>query len=416
MSFEYREGRLMVEHCPLLDIAEQYDTPAFVYSRALLTSNYRAYRRGFGTRKHQICYAVKANGNLAILDVLSDEGAAFDIVSSGELARVRAAGGDPRLVTFAGVGKSADEMAEALAADIRCFNVESVNELEQLDQVARRLGKTARVAIRVNPDVDARTHPYISTGLSQNKFGVPMDDALAVYRRAGQLEGIAITGVACHIGSQLTTVAPIVDAAERVMVLVETLEREGFRIDHVDVGGGLGISYGYAEPPDIERYVHAICAVVPPRYEIVIEPGRSIVGAAGVLLTRVLYVKRTRDKVFAVCDAAMTELIRPALYQAHHDILNLVETDATETVDVVGPVCETADFLAKDRRLTVHEGDYLAVMDCGAYAAVMASNYNARPRPVELLVDGDAVHVARDRESVTQLFAGEYRISLPREH
>lgn len=391
-------------------IAEAYGTPTFIYSRARIEANYRAFVAGFGRRAHEICYAVKANGNLAVLDVLARLGSAFDIVSGGELERVRAAGGELTTVTFAGVGKSRAEIDEALAAGIACFNIESAFELDLVSAAAVALGREAPVALRVNPDVDANTHPYISTGMSENKFGIPMADAVALYQRAAGLPGIRIVGVACHIGSQLTSVAPIVDAAGRIMTLVAELAANGIAIEHIDIGGGLGIAYGTQQPPPIADYVAAICAAIPEPYRIVIEPGRSIVGDAGLLLTRVQQVKSTPAKSFAICDAAMTELIRPALYQAVHPIVPARRGGETRRVDVVGPVCETADFLGRDRDLAIAAGELLAIADCGAYAAVMASNYNARPRPAEILVDGHSVHVCRERESVRALFSGEHRL------
>ncbi|MFT4585179.1 MAG: diaminopimelate decarboxylase [Gammaproteobacteria bacterium] len=410
MSFAYKEGRLHVEEVELSTIAEAHGTPCYVYSRAVIEANFRAYRDAFGDRRHQICYAVKANGNLAVLDILAQLGSAFDIVSVGELARVRAAGGDLHTVTFAGVGKTRFEMDQALGAGIACFNVESVEELDLLADVADSLGVRAPIAIRVNPDVDPKTHPYISTGLTENKFGVPMDQARDVYRRAASRKGLRIVGVACHIGSQLTSIEPIVDAASRVMVLVRELSAEGIDVEHIDIGGGLGIAYGSDKPPTIEKYVGAICDALDPRYEIIIEPGRSIVGAAGVLVTRVVYMKQTPTKLFAICDAAMTELIRPALYQAHHDVLPLCSGLTPQKMDLVGPVCETADFLARDRDLGITSGDLISLMDCGAYGFVMSSSYNARPRAAEVLVDRSEVHLARKRETSEQLFADEFRL------
>jgi diaminopimelate decarboxylase len=392
-------------------VAEAHGTPCYVYSRAVIESNYAAYSAAFDQRRHQICYSVKANGNLGLLDVLVRLGAAFDIVSVGELERVRAAGGDLTTVTFAGVGKTRAELEQALAAEISCFNVESIEELELLAAVATARGVDAPVALRVNPDVDANTHPYIATGLNENKFGIPMPDAMDVYRRAAALAGLRVTGVACHIGSQLTSVGPIIDAAERVMQLVDALDREGIAIDHIDIGGGLGIAYGSATPPAIDAYVKAICSVLDPRYEVVVEPGRSLVGEAGALLTRVQYLKQTPIKTFAICDAAMTELIRPALYEAYHDVLPAVTGREEQRVDVVGPVCETGDFLARGRDLAVARGELLAIMDCGAYGFVMASNYNARPRPAEVLVDGSHIHLVRERETLAQLYAGEHRLT-----
>ncbi len=391
-------------------VAEAYGTPCYVYSRAIIESNYRTYSAAFGHRRHRICYAVKANGNLALLDVLARLGCAFDIVSVGELERVRAAAGNVRTVTFAGVGKTRVELEQALAAEIFCFNVESIEELELLGEAATALGVDAPIALRVNPDVDANTHPYIATGLYENKFGIPIGDAMDIYRRAVALSGLRVAGVACHIGSQLTSIEPIVDAAERVMRLVDALNREDIVIDHIDIGGGLGIAYGDAAPPAIDVYIKAICRIIDPQYEIVVEPGRSVVGEAGALLMRVQYLKKTPLKTFAICDAAMTDLIRPALYQAYHDILPVTAGGEEQRVDVVGPVCETGDFLGRGRDLAVASGDLLAIMDCGAYGFVMASNYNARPRPPEVLVDGRDIHLIRERETLAQLYAGEYRL------
>jgi diaminopimelate decarboxylase len=408
--FHYEDDRLFVEGTAVAAIAEAYGTPTFIYSRAQIEANYREYAAGFGQRAHAICYAVKANGNLAVLDVLARLGSAFDIVSGGELARVRAAGGELATVTFAGVGKLRAEIDQALAAGIGCFNIESAFELDLVSAAAVALGCEAPVALRVNPDVDANTHPYISTGMSENKFGIPMGDAVALYQRAATLPGVRIAGVACHIGSQLTSIEPIVDAAGRVMTLVGQLAANGITVEHIDIGGGLGIAYGTQRPPPIADYVAAICRAIPEPYRIVIEPGRSIVGDAGLLLTRVQQVKSTPAKSFAICDAAMTELIRPALYQAFHPIVPERRGGATRHVDVVGPVCETADFLGRDRELAIEAGELLAIADCGAYAAVMASNYNARPRPAEVLIDAREVHVCRERESVAALFAGERRL------
>lgn len=410
MSFHYQDSRLYVEDVALASIADAHGTPCYVYSRAIIESNFKAYSAAFGQRRHRICYAVKANGNLAILDVLARLGSAFDIVSGGELERVGAAGGSQQTVTFAGVGKTRAELEQALGAGIACFNVESIEELELLAQVAAALGLNAPVAIRVNPDVDADTHPYIATGLNENKFGIPMADAMDVYRRAAALPSLRVAGVACHIGSQLTALEPIIDAAKRVMKLVDSLNSENIEVDHIDIGGGLGIAYNDESPPAIETYVQAICQMIDPHYEIVIEPGRSIVGAAGALLSRVQYLKQTPQKTFAICDAAMTELIRPALYQAHHNVLPVSIGGEARVVDVVGPVCESGDFLARDRTLAVSSGDLIALMDCGAYGFVMASNYNARPRPAEVLIDRGKIHLARERETGAQLYAGEYRL------
>jgi diaminopimelate decarboxylase len=408
--FHYREGRLYAEGVALERIAREFGTPCYVYSRNDIAGAWQAYDRAFGARAHRIHYAVKANANLAVLDTLARLGSGFDIVSGGELARVLAARGEPRAVVFSGVGKTAAEMEAALAADIGVFNVESLAELERLDGVAGRLGRRARIAVRVNPDVDAQTHPYISTGLDENKFGIPMADAPGVYRAAQALPNIEITGVACHIGSQLTSLTPFADALERVMVLVARLADAGIELSHVDAGGGLGIRYRDEQPPSVEDYVATLCRVIPPRYEICIEPGRSLVGAAGVLLTTVEYLKRTPKRHFAIVDAAMNDLIRPALYEAWHDVLPLDENGSGTPdgrYDLVGPVCESADFLATDRPLRIAAGARLAIMCAGAYGHVMASNYNARPRPPEVMVDGEQVHLVRARETVPALYSGE---------
>ena len=410
---EHRDGVLYVEDVALPDLAERFGTPAYVYSRAALEQAWQCYDRAFGQRRHRIHYAVKANGNLAVLDCLAQLGSGFDIVSGGELARVLAAGGDPTQVVFSGVGKTASEMAQALGANLGVFNVESPSELERLDGVARSLGRRASIAIRVNPDVDAGTHPYISTGLNENKFGVPMTEALELYRHASQLPGLRVTGVACHIGSQLTELAPFRDAMARVMALVEQLASEGITLEHIDPGGGLGIRYRDEVVPPVEDYVATLCAAIPERYEICIEPGRSICGPAGLLLSRIEYLKTTPARHFAICDAAMTELIRPALYEAWHDVQVVCEpaTGAPRRdYDLVGPVCESGDFLANARPLRLEPGSLVAILSAGAYGQVMASNYNARPRPPELMVDGSEIHVARPRERVDELFASESRL------
>lgn len=409
MICEYHENHLWIEGVPLADIAEQFGTPCYVYSEAKIRDNFTRYREAFGERRHSICYAVKANSNLAILNVLRQLGAGFDIVSIGELERVHAAGGAHSETVFAGVGKMRHEIERALALDIGCFNVESVDELAMISQIADGVGKRAPVAIRVNPDVDPKTHPYISTGLNENKFGIPMRDALEVYIRATEMPGIEIVGVACHIGSQLTEISPFVDAAERVQMLVNDLKARAIEIEHIDIGGGLGISYGAKKPPPIADYISALCAQLDPAYRIVIEPGRSIVGDAGLLLSRVLYMKQTPAKLFAIVDASMTELIRPALYQAEHPVL--AETChlglAARRCDVVGPVCETGDFLAKDRALAIEETDLIAVLDAGAYGAVMASSYNSRPKPAEIMVRGEEAHLIRMRDTLESLMANE---------
>jgi diaminopimelate decarboxylase len=408
--FLYRDGRLHAEDVDLEALAATYGTPAYVYSRATLTRHFQVMTAALGDQPHLICYAVKANANLAVLDVLARLGSGFDIVSGGELARVLHAGGDPAKVVFSGVGKRAAELEQALSMGIRCFNVESIPELRRLDGVARTHGVTAPVSLRVNPDVDAQTHPYIATGLKDNKFGIPIAEAEAVYRLAAELPGIRVVGVDCHIGSQLTKTAPFVDALDLVLALVDRLAALGIHLEHLDVGGGLGIRYRDETPPDPAEYAAALRQRLTGRsLQLVLEPGRVLVGNAGILLTRVEYLKAQGERHFAIVDAGMNDLLRPALYQAWQEIVPVrVHPERPEQVyDVVGPVCETADFLGKARPLRIAEGDLLAVRSAGAYGFVMASQYNARPRPPELLVDGARVHVARERESVTDLWAGE---------
>ena len=410
--FTDRDDALHVENVPLTHIAEQYGTPCFVYSRAALTAAYRAYDEGFGDHPHLICYAAKANSNIAVLDVLARLGSGFDIVSGGELKRVLAAGGDPRKVVFSGVGKSEAELRQALAAGILCFNVESESEMRRLARIADEAHVVAPVSIRVNPDVDARTHPYISTGLRQNKFGVRFEDASRLYREAHASSALSVVGIDCHIGSQLTDLAPMADAARKVVRLVDELAADGIEIEHIDFGGGLGIRYTEESPPAHEQLVRMLLETLGERrHTVMIEPGRSLVGNAGVLLTRVEYLKHGEEKNFAVIDAAMNDLMRPALYDAHHDIRPVRSSGQSPmTYDVVGPVCETGDFLGKERSLAISEGDLLAVMSAGAYAMSMSSNYNTRPRAAEIMVDGKDVHLIRARERVEDLYAGETRL------
>ncbi len=412
--FQYRDGRLFAEDVPLERVAETYGTPCYVYSRATLERHWRAFDHAFRAHPHLICFAVKANSNLGVLNVLARLGSGFDIVSAGELARVLAAGGDPAKVVFSGVGKRADEMRRALEAGIRCFNVESEPELERLNTVAGELGVQAPMALRVNPDVDARTHPYISTGLKENKFGVDIEQARALYRRAAQMEHIHVSGVDCHIGSQLTTLAPFLDALDRVLRLVDQLAADGIELDHLDLGGGLGIRYTDEDPPAPAVYAEALAQRLAGRkHEILLEPGRAIAGNAGVLLTRVEYLKHTEHKDFALIDAAMNDLLRPALYQATQEIVPVVRVDqaAARDYDLVGPVCETGDFLGKQRRLALAAGDLLAVRSSGAYGFTMSSNYNSRPRPSEVMADGDRMHLLRPRETLQDLFRGEALIA-----
>jgi len=408
--FAYRDGELYAEDVAVRDIAAQHGTPCYIYSRATLERHWRAFDDAFGARPHLVCFAVKANSNLGVLNVLARLGSGFDIVSVGELERVLAAGGDPARIVFSGVGKRADEMRRALEVGIRCFNVESAAELERLNQVAGELGKTAPVALRVNPDVDAKTHPYISTGLKENKFGVPVDTALDLYRHAAALPHIHVSGVDCHIGSQLTELAPFLDALDRVLALVQRLNEVGIGIDHLDLGGGLGVTYNDETPPAPAEYAAALnekLGDLP--YEIYLEPGRAIAANAGILVTRVEYLKPTAGKDFAIIDAAMNDLIRPALYAAWQKIITVEQHPEGRAgrYDLVGPVCETGDFLGKDRELTLKAGDLLAVRSSGAYGFTMASNYNTRPRAAEIMVDGSAVHVVRARETLADLLRGE---------
>ncbi len=407
--FDYREGVLHAEEVDLRDLAARHGTPCYVYSRATIERHWRAYDEALAGQEHLLCYAVKANSNLAVLGLLAGLGSGFDIVSGGELERVLAAGGDPARVVFSGVGKTAAEMRAALAAGILCFNVESAGELERLERVAAEAGVAAPVSLRVNPDVDPDTHPYIATGLKENKFGIPFQDAPDLYRRAADLPHLRVVGIDCHIGSQLTAVAPYVDALERVLALVDRLQGEGIPLSHLDLGGGLGIPYRDERPPHPAELAAAVRAGLGGRpLTLLLEPGRSIVGNAGLLLTRVEYLKHGAGHHFAVVDAAMTEMLRPSLYQAWMDIVPVAPRPGPgEVYDVVGPVCETGDFLGKGRRLELREGDLLAVRGAGAYGFTMSSNYNSRPRPPEVLVAGDRDHLARPRESAAQLHAGE---------
>ncbi len=406
---QYVGGALQLEQVALAAVAARFGTPCYVYSRAAIEAAYRAYDAAFGAQPHRVCYAVKANSNLAVLNVLARLGAGFDVVSGGELARVLRAGGKADRVVFSGVGKSAEELRQALAAGIACFNVESAAELERLNQVAIELGLRAPVALRVNPDVDAGTHRYISTGLKENKFGIAADDAPALYRRAASLSGLRVHGIACHIGSQMTDLAPLREAAGRVAALRQALLAGGIAIEHVDLGGGLGIAYRGEVVPSASDYAAAISQpFAGTGVEISIEPGRSIVGPAGVLLTRVEYLKPGAGRNFAIIDAAMNDLLRPALYDAYHAVLPLREAGGEAKVwDLVGPVCESGDFLAHARLLALAEGDLLALRDAGAYGFAMSSNYNTRPRPPEVMVDGDRMHLIRARETLQDLWRGE---------
>jgi diaminopimelate decarboxylase len=408
-----RDDGLWLEGLSLIELARRYGTPLYAYSRNAMRAQAASYQRALAGRPHLVCYAMKANSSLAVLQTFAEAGCGFDIVSGGELQRVLAAGGRPDRVVFSGVGKTPEEMRLALQAGVRCFNVESEPELAVLSQVATALGRRAPVSLRVNPDVDAGTHPYISTGLKGNKFGIAHERALAVYRQARSLPGIEVLGIDCHIGSQITSASPYLDALDRLLDLVDALGAEGIDLQHIDLGGGLGITYTDEEPPSAEDLVRQMLARIDARghghREVLLEPGRSLVGNAGVLLTSVLYLKPGEEKSFCIVDAAMNDLVRPAMYQAWMRIEPCVRhaTAPARTWDIVGPVCESGDWLGRDRKLAVEPGDVLAVLSAGAYGMTMASNYNTRPRAAEVMVDGDEVHLIRERESVAQLFAGE---------
>lgn len=416
-AFDYVDGTLHAERVSTVELAERFGTPLFVYSRAALTAAYEAYAKACAGRRTSIHVAVKANSNLGVLNVFARLGAGFDIVSGGELARVLAAGGRARDVVFSGVGKSADEMRVALEAGVKCFNVESIPELDRLNAVAASLGKRAPVSLRVNPDVDPKTHPYISTGLKANKFGIAFDDARATYRAAAALPNLEVVGIDCHIGSQITELSPYLDAIDKLLDLVERIEADGVQIHHVDVGGGLGITYDDETPPDIGAYVRAVLARIDARghgqREIWFEPGRSLTGNAGILLTRVEFLKQGEEKNFAIVDAAMNDLARPAMYQAFHAIVPVApRTDVAAAVyDIVGPVCESGDWLGRERSLAIAPGDLLAIRSAGAYGFTMSSNYNTRPRAAEVIVDGANAHLVRPRETVESLF--EHEAILP---
>lgn len=413
--FNYLNDELFVEDVSVQDIVYQYGSPCYIYSRATLERHWKAFDQAFGNQPHLICYAVKANSNIAILNLLARLGSGFDIVSLGELERVIAAGGDPKNIVFSGVGKREDEILAALKIGIRCFNVEVNDELDRINLLAEQLGVVAPVSFRVNPDVDAKTHPYISTGLKENKFGIDIDDALIEYRRAAVMPNIEVVGIDCHIGSQLTETRPFLDALDRVLALVNALESDGIHLKHIDLGGGLGICYKSENPPEPAEYIQAIMARLGSQtYEILLEPGRAIVGNAGVLATQVEYLKVTRHKNFAIVDAAMNDLLRPALYSAWQEIIPATKkSDAIEQLwDIVGPICETGDFLGKDRQLKIKQGDLLVIRSSGAYGFSMSSNYNSRPRAVEIMVDGAKVRVIRERERIAQLWTGEHLLAL----
>ncbi|MFZ7256881.1 diaminopimelate decarboxylase [Avibacterium avium] len=406
--FQYKDDQLMAEQVPVREIAAQFGTPAYIYSRATLERHWHAFDKALGDHPHLICFAVKSNPNLAILNIMAKLGSGFDIVSQGELERVLAAGGDAAKVVFSGVAKSEQEIERALNVGIRCFNVESLAELYRINDVARRLNKIAPISLRVNPDVDAHTHPYISTGLKENKFGVSVDEAREVYRIASQLPHIKITGMDCHIGSQLIEIQPFLDATDRLIVLMQQLAQDGIELEHLDLGGGLGVTYKDEEAPHPSEYAKALLAKLKdyPNLEIILEPGRAITANAGILLTKVEYLKSNESRNFAIVDTGMNDMIRPALYQAY---MNIIEVDRslpreTKVYDVVGPICETSDFLGKQRELAIAQGDLIAQRSAGAYGASMASTYNSRPRAIEVMVDGDQAYLIKRRESYPELW------------
>ena len=409
--FNYRNNELYAEDVPVQDICNQYGSPCYIYSKATLERHWLAFDQAFGDQAHLICYAVKANSNIALLNVLARLGSGFDIVSLGELERVLAAGGDAKKIVFSGVGKREDEILAALKIGIRCFNVEVIDELDRINRLAAQLDVIAPVSFRVNPDVDANTHPYISTGLKENKFGIDITLALAEYRRGAQMSNIKVVGIDCHIGSQLTETRPFLDALDKVLDVVAVLKAEGIVLQHLDLGGGLGIRYNEEQPPEPADYIAAILERLGKTdFEILLEPGRAIVGNAGILVTQVEYLKPTEHKNFAIVDAAMNDLVRPSLYSAWQAIIPVkLMSDATELQwDIVGPVCETGDFLGKDRALKLAQGDLLAIRSSGAYGFSMSSNYNSRPRVAELMVDGDHIYLIREREKIAELWSGEH--------
>ena len=406
--FQYKNNQLMAENLPVKQLAEQFGTPLYIYSKATLERHWHAFDNAFGEHPHLVCFAVKSNPNIAILNVMAKLGSGFDIVSQGELERVLAAGGDAAKVVFSGVAKSHQEIARALEVNIRCFNVESEAELLRINQIAGEMGKIAPISLRVNPDVDAHTHPYISTGLKENKFGVSVEQAREVYKLAATLPNIKIVGMDCHIGSQLTELQPFLDAVDRLIVLMEQLKQDGIHLKHLDLGGGLGVTYTDEAPPHPTDYAKALWEKLSAfsELEIIVEPGRAITANAGILVTKVEYLKSNESRNFAIVDAGMNDMIRPALYQAYMNILEIDRTLAREEkmYDVVGPICETSDFLGKQRKLAIAEGDYLAQRSAGAYGASMSSNYNSRPRTAEVMVDGDKAYLIRRREALNELW------------
>lgn len=406
--FEYKNNQLFAEDVAVSEIIKQYGTPAYIYSRATLERHWHAFNNAFGTHPHLVCFAVKSNSNIALLNIMARLGSGFDIVSQGELERVLAAGGDPAKVVFSGVAKSHTEIQRALEVGIRCFNIESISELHRINAVAGKLGKIAPISLRVNPDVDAHTHPYISTGLKENKFGVSVTQARKVYRLAKTLSNVKITGMDCHIGSQLTELQPFLDATDRLIILMEQLREDGIELHHLDLGGGLGVPYNGEEPPHPREYAKALLEKLKDyeNLEIIIEPGRAITANAGILVTKVEYLKQNEDRNFAIVDTGMNDMIRPALYEAYMQITEVDKTldRQTDTYDVVGPICETSDFLGKQRELAIAEGDLIAMRSAGAYGAAMSSTYNSRPQAVEIMVDGNQSHLIKARATYADLW------------
>lgn len=415
--FNYKNEQLFAEDISVSEIISQYGTPAYIYSRATLERHWHAFDKAFGEHRHLICFAVKSNSNLAVLNVMARLGSGFDIVSQGELERVLAAGGEANKIVFSGVAKSHNEIERALEVGIRCFNVESVPELYRINEIAGKMGKVAPISLRVNPDVDAHTHPYISTGLKENKFGISVNEARKVYQQAKTLEHIQIVGMDCHIGSQLTELQPFLDATDRLIILMEELKKDGIELHHLDLGGGLGVPYTDEMPPHPTEYVAALLEKLKayPNLEIILEPGRAITANAGILVTKVEYIKQNEDRHFAIVDTGMNDMIRPALYEAYMQIIEVNRPLATPKAvyDVVGPICETSDFLGKQRELAIEEGDLIAVRSAGAYGSTMSSTYNSRPQAVEIMVDGEQVHLIKQRASFTDLWRLENLFAKP---
>ena len=414
--FNYKNENLHAENVAIKDIVQQYGSPCYVYSKATFEKHWHAFNDAFSNQAHLICYAVKANSNIAILNVLARLGSGFDIVSMGELERVLAAGGEPKKIVFSGVGKREDEIIRALQVGIRCFNIEVAGELDRINQLAGELNLIAPISFRVNPDVDAKTHPYISTGLKENKFGIDTESAIHEYCRAAKMKSVKIVGIDCHIGSQLTETRPFLDALDKILPIIELLKTKGITLEHLDLGGGLGICYQDEKPPEPSSYIHEILEHLGENsYEILLEPGRAIAGNAGILVTRVEYLKKTADKNFAIIDAAMNDLVRPSLYNAWQNIIPVDNTSQAENLnwDLVGPICETGDFLGKNRMLKLTEGNLLVIRSSGAYGFTMSSNYNSRPRVAEIMVDGSQIHLIRKRESLESLWENEYLIANP---